>query len=205
MTEHVPFDSEANRRYSQLGASFEWFEPPTIGGVNANELRRKRVLFRVSTTQRSGPLMSSLLTRIIVPVASIDDADSTCAALDPYLDDVESIRLVHVIEKAGGAIDKASVEQRRQDTAEMFELAQDRLDDAGFTDYETDIRFSTDIVDAVFESAAEFDATAVAFSPREANRWVRLLSGDVALDMITSSDRPVIVLPDVEDGGESGG
>lgn len=149
--------------------------------------------------------MSSLLTRIIVPVVSIDDADTTCAALDPYLDDVESIRLVHVIEKAGGALDKASVEQRREDTDEMFDHAQDRLDDTGFTNHETDIRFSTDIVEAIFESAAEFDATAVAFSPREANRWVRLLSGDVALDLITSSDRPVIVLPDVEDGGETGG
>lgn len=102
--------------------------------------------------------MSFLLTRILVPMASTDDADTTCAALEPYLDDLDSIRLVNVIEKASGALDKSSVEQRRVDAAELFELAQDRL-----------------------------------------------LTGDVVLDLITSSDRPVIVLPEVEDGGETGG
>lgn len=55
----------------------------------------------------------SLFKRVLVPVANRKDARSTAAALEPYLDStVDDILAVHVIEEAGGAPDKASVEQR---------------------------------------------------------------------------------------------
>ncbi|WP_228434409.1 hypothetical protein [Natrarchaeobaculum aegyptiacum] len=58
---------------------------------------------------------------ILIPVASEEDARTTCAALQPYLDDIERVTAVHVIEKAQGAPDKAPLEKRRNDAAEYLQ------------------------------------------------------------------------------------
>lgn len=101
---------------------------------------------------------------------------------------------VHVIEKAGGAPDKASVEQREERAAEIFDAIAECLGDHAL---ETEIRYGTDVADTIFEAAADYDATAIAFTPRSGGRWIRLLTGDVAMTLVTETDRPVIVLPDV--------
>jgi nucleotide-binding universal stress UspA family protein len=133
--------------------------------------------------------MADLLDRVLLPVADEDDATASARALknQQYGDVV----VVNVIEKAGGAVDKASVEQRELDAEDMFAAAS-----AVLGDVETDIYYGTDIVDTIFEAADDIDATAVVVTPRGGNRFVRLLSGDVALKMITENDRPVVVLPD---------
>ena len=133
--------------------------------------------------------MADLLDRVLLPVADEDDATASARALknQQYGDVV----VVNVIEKAGGAVDKASVEQRELDAEDMFAAAS-----AVLGDVETDIYYGTDIVDTIFEAADDVNATAVVVTPRGGNRFVRLLSGDVALKMITENDRPVVVLPD---------
>lgn len=148
--------------------------------------------------------MSHLLTRVLVPIASTDDAVSTCAALRSQLDGGETIRFLHVIEHTKSGLDTASVEQLEAAADEIFEQVWEHLPDLQ-VELDTVLRYDTDVTDAIFDAAAEFDASAIAFSPREGNRWVRLLTGDVALQLITSNDRPVVVLPDVETGGETGG
>lgn len=133
------------------------------------------------------------LDRVVVPVASPDDAAATARALASYLEDGSQIIAIHVIEKAGGAPDKASVEQREQYAEEMFARLRTRL-----PDIETEIRYGTDVPEAVFQAAADHDAS-IAFTPRGGSRWMRLLTGDVALSIVTETDRPVIVLPDVNE------
>ena len=142
--------------------------------------------------------MTGLLERIVVPVASPEDARATGRALAPYLDDVDSALGVHVIEKAGGAPDKAGVEQREEYADEVFEAFRESLAD-GLAP-ETDIRYGTDVAETVFDAAREYDATAIVITPRGGSRWIQLLTGDVALDLVTETDRPVVVRPDSGDG-----
>ncbi|SIR27541.1 Nucleotide-binding universal stress protein, UspA family [Haladaptatus litoreus] len=141
----------------------------------------------------------SLLERVVLPVASEKDAESTC---DAALKRIESVggRVIalHVVEKAGGAPDKASVEQREEQADEIFEIVRERCDALGVP-VETKIAYSTDVADAIFETADEADATAIAFTPRGGSRWMKLLTGDVALSLATKTNRPVVILPDGED------
>ncbi|MBX0325697.1 universal stress protein [Halomicroarcula sp. F13] len=137
--------------------------------------------------------MADLLDRVVVPVASEDDAEASARALarQSYGEAV----FVHVVEKAGGAPDKAGVEQRELEAEEMFEAAR-----AVLGDVETDIYYGTDVVETIFDAAEDVDASAVVVTPRGGNRLVQLATGDVALRMVTENDRPVVVLPADQDG-----
>lgn len=135
----------------------------------------------------------SFTGRVLVPIADPDDAVETARALGPYLDDA-TVVAVHVIEKAGGAPDKASVEQREGYAEAIFDAFREQLPDA-----ETETRFGTDVAGTIFETAAEVNAGVVVLTPRGGSRWVRLLTGDVALSLVTDVDRPVVVLPEASD------
>jgi nucleotide-binding universal stress UspA family protein len=143
-----------------------------------------------------------MFQRVVVPVANQEDAANTTAALAPYVGAIGgTVIAVHVIEKAGGALDKASVEQREQDAEDMFAVVTDGLADTGVT-LETDIYYGTDVAATILEAAHDADATAIVFTPRGGSRWQRLLTGDVTHELVTSSDVPVLVLPDRDDGDE---
>ncbi|MFC7136562.1 universal stress protein [Halobaculum litoreum] len=134
----------------------------------------------------------TLLSRVVVPVASEADAAETAAALAAHDDEVGAVTLVYVVEKAGGAADKAGVEQREEAAREAFAAFESVLSD---TTVDERIVYDTDVVDGVLDVAREGDATAVVFTPREGGRFVRLLTGDVALRLVTEADRPVVTLP----------
>lgn len=136
--------------------------------------------------------MVDVFDRVLLPVASQEDARTTAMAFSSYAADSDSVVAVHVIEKAGGVPDKTSVEQREQEAEKIFATIRDELGD----DIATEIAYGTDVSETIFRVADEVDATAVVFTPRSGSRWVRLLTGDVALDLITETDRPVVVLPD---------
>ncbi|WP_135821889.1 universal stress protein [Halostella litorea] len=138
------------------------------------------------------------LAHLVVPVASEADARATGAALRPYLDGVERVTAIHVIEKAGGAVDKAPLAKRREDAAEFLAVVESEIGDAVAVDTRT--AFDTDVVDAVFAAAADAGATAVAFRPRGGSRIVRLLTGDTATGLVTDPEIPVIALPDPAEG-----
>ena len=134
-----------------------------------------------------------LLDRVVLPLASEEDATETAAALRPLLGEVELVVAVHVIEKAGGGIDKAPMEQREEDAETILRLVEEALRDE--VAVETDVRYGTDVVDALFEAAADHDATAVLFTAREGNRFVQLLAGDTARRLVTEATVPVVALP----------
>lgn len=135
-----------------------------------------------------------LLSNPVVPVASDDDARETMAALLPRLAKGSEFVAVHVIEKAGGAPDKASVEQLEDRAAVIFEVVEALAADAGVS-VQTDLRYHTDVVDGVFAAAADHDASAVVFVPRAGSRWIELLTGDVSRDLVKRAKCPVVVLP----------
>ena len=144
--------------------------------------------------------MTDLFERVLLPVADPDDARATCRALADH--EVGRVLAVHVIEKAGGAPDKAGVEQREEYAAETFDVVAACLADR--MTVETELAYGTDVADAIFAVADDFDATAIVITPRGGSRWIRLLTGDVALSLVTETDRPAVVLPDTDraDGGE---
>lgn len=133
---------------------------------------------------------------VVVPVASEDDARMTCAATRPYLGDGRVV-VLHVIEKAGGAPDKASVEQREEVADEIFAVARECFGETD-VDVETRVAFGTDVADVIREVAADEDASSIVFTPRRDSRWLKLLSGDVANSLVNEADRPVVVLPEVD-------
>lgn len=145
-----------------------------------------------------------LFSAPLVPIASDEDARATCAAALPYVRDAGGRALfVYVVEKAGGAVDKASVEQREEHAEEAFDVVRDAADEAG-VDVETDVLYGTDVGATIIDAAADHDASAIVFTPRGGSRWWDLFSGDVRESLVTESDRPVVVLPDSGESDEDG-
>lgn len=142
-------------------------------------------------------MSSTLLQRVVLPVASDDDAEATARAVEPYIEADTTLSVVHVVEKGGGAPDKASVTQREEYAEEALAIVSDHFREHA-VDVSTEILYGEDVVEAVVEHAKSIDATAIAFLPREAGLLTRLLSGQTTVSMVTDTDIPVLVLPDPE-------
>jgi nucleotide-binding universal stress UspA family protein len=148
---------------------------------------------------------ASPFARTVVPVAGPEDAATTATAALPRIAAAGGRALVvYVVEKAGGAPDKASVEQREAVAEEAFDAVRDRASAADLdVEIETAIRYGTDVAETIQTAAAEADATAIVFVPRAGSAWADLLTGGVRRDLVTDSDVPVIVLPDPDEGDEN--
>lgn len=137
--------------------------------------------------------------RAMVPVANETNASAVTSAIAPYVDDPSStVVAVHVIEKAGGALDKASVEQRELAAEDIFAVVEDGLGDTA-AGLETEIRYGTDVADTIVDAAHDIEASAIVFTPRGGSRWKKWLSGDTTHDLLETSDVPVVVVPDGAD------
>jgi nucleotide-binding universal stress UspA family protein len=149
-------------------------------------------------TSEAIQMTKSFFQRVIVPVANRDDATATTAAIRPYVEGSDStVIAVHVIEKAGGAPDKASVEQREQRAEEIFRIVAGEFDGSEIV-LETDLRYGTDIASSIVDAAHDSNASTIVFTPRGGSRWRKLLTGDVTHNLVRSSDIPILVLPDRE-------
>ena len=139
-----------------------------------------------------------LLDHALIPVAHEDDALATARALEPYGPD--RVTAVHVVEKGQGVPDKTPVEQSKEMAAASFSAVEEVFPEAG-----AEIAYGRDVVEAIFETADDVDATAIAYRPREGNRLIRALTGDLSLRLVTESPIPVIGLPDphAEDADEA--
>lgn len=134
---------------------------------------------------------------VVVPAADPDDGERTARVLAPLLAPSSAVIVVHVVEKAGGGIDKAPVEAREDVAADIFDRMRAPLEETGAT-VETDVLYGTDVVEAVFDGARDRNADAVAFVPREGNRLAELLTGDVARRLVKEAAVPVVALPDTD-------
>lgn len=133
-----------------------------------------------------------LLQQVAVPVASPEDARYTAIALRPYVAGVSALTVLHVVEKAGGAPDKASVEQRKDYATDCFDTFEATVDDVAV---ERTVLYGTNVAETIERGAAEMDATAIIMTPREEAQWTRLWSGTVAETLRMTADRPILILP----------
>lgn len=145
----------------------------------------------MTTSQSDG---GGLLAHVLVPVANEENALVTARALEPY--DPGRVTALHVVEKREGAPDKTPVEQS-EELAEASYAAVRRV----FPDADDHTAYARDVVGAIFEAAAEVDASAVAYRARGGNRLLQFLSGDRSLRLVTEADCPVVALPR-ESGGD---
>lgn len=137
-----------------------------------------------------------LLNHVLLPVADESDAAATAAALEPY--SPNRVTALHVVEKGGGVPDKTPVEQSEQIADDSCAAIRERFPDA-----EKQTAYGTDVVEQIFETAEEVDASAVVYQSRGGNRIVRFLSGDRSLRLVTEAEIPVVALPRVDAGDES--
>lgn len=148
-------------------------------------------------------MTDTLLRRIVLPIASPEDAQATSEAVFSRLNDAHgSILALYVIEKTEGAPDKASVELQEEYADDIFTVVKDTFSSEGI-DVETQLLYGTAVAKTILDAADEFDASAIGFTPRGGSRWVKLLTGDTATRLIHNADRPVITLPNNE-AGEDG-
>lgn len=144
----------------------------------------------------------TLTERILVPVANQDDASRTGAALQEFLDPGGSLlHFVHVIEKAGGAPDKAPLAARQQQAERIFDTIRTRFDDTGY-DVDTELRYGTDVADEIVAAACDLEATAIVFVPRPEGHLPVLLTTGLTDRLVPTDQFPVIVLPRLVDDGE---
>ena len=144
----------------------------------------------MTTTQADG---EGLLAHVLVPVANEADALATAQALEPY--DPGRVTALHVVEKGGGIPDKTPVEQS-EELAEASYAAVRTV----FPEADDHTTYARDVVGAIFEAAAEVDASAVAYRSRGGNRLLQFLSGDRSLRFVTEAECPVVALPGDSDG-----
>lgn len=129
-----------------------------------------------------------MLSHVLVPVATENDARKTARAFAPYTP--EHVTVLHVVEKGGGSPDKTPVEQSEEIAEKAVEAVRTEFPDA-----ELKKAYRRKVVDAIFDVAEEIDASAIVYRSRGGNRLIQFLSGDLSIKLVTNADRPVIALP----------
>lgn len=142
-----------------------------------------------------------MLDRPLVPVITPEDAGATYGAIRPYLSSAARPIVVHVIEKAGGAPDKAGVDQRREHAEETFDAFRHRADLDGI-ECDTEVLYGTDVPETILAAAEELGASAVVFRSRGDGGFFDRLTGTVRAGLVDSQKHPVIVLPELGESNE---
>lgn len=137
-------------------------------------------------------MTNALLTHLLVPIASVCDAEETCEKIKQDLDsEVQTITVLHVIEQTEGYMDTASPEALEEEAETAFSYVEDHFADG--PEIRCELRYGTDAVEEIVAAADERDVSAIGFSLRSKGRLQQLLSENSSYRLITESHHPVIV------------
>ena len=142
-------------------------------------------------------MSESIFRAAVVPIANRSDATATARAIAPHVDGDDALTVVHVVEKAGGAPDKASVEQREEYAEGVFEAFEAAFE--GQATVETDILYGTDVAATILARAEELDASAIVYTSRGLSGWIEFITGNVRDELVGAANRPVVLLPSPEE------
>lgn len=136
---------------------------------------------------------NALFERVLIPIASEDDARMARDTILPYLRRSGGVAVVvHVIKHVEGSVDPSPLSMQEEDADRLFEIVEQ---DNSELVVETKKVYSADIVAGIFEAADEANTSAIVFAPEEKNRLTRLLTGDTALSLVSNPDIPVLAVP----------
>lgn len=135
--------------------------------------------------------MADLLSKVVIPVADADVAETTARAAREYLHEDSRVLAVHVLQDD----EYASKDEWETFAEDAFERAKSVL---GEDRVETELREGDDVTETIFEVAEDVDASAVAFRSRGGSRWRQIMAGDVARELVTEPEIPIVVLPGEE-------
>lgn len=139
-------------------------------------------------------MSNGIFDTIYVPIADPEDAETTARAIQHYAHEDSTVIITHVVEKGEGVPDKASVEQREQYAEKTYETFQNFLP-GNWGNLKSETLYGRDVAQTIIDGANDANATVIAFTPRGSSRWMRLVAGDVARNLIENSNIPVISLP----------
>lgn len=136
-----------------------------------------------------------LLRRVVLPVASRDDARETCRTALPYVANADGEAIaVYVVETTPGGVNKASPVALKEYGERALEIVEECSEEYAIP-VRTEVRYGSVVQETVFDVARSEEATSIGFLPRTGSRIGKFLSGDKSLSMITRNDLPVVVFP----------
>ena len=136
-----------------------------------------------------------LSEKVVVPLANEDDATDSLRAIEEWFNPAgTTLTFVHVIEKGGGAPDKAPLGAREEQAERIFEIVETHFDGTDF-EVESTLRYGTSVTDEIVAAADAVDATVIAFAPRDHSLLSKLLSGNLTTSLVSNERFPVVVLP----------
>ncbi|MDB9232992.1 universal stress protein [Halorubrum ezzemoulense] len=133
-----------------------------------------------------------LFERILVPIASPEDAEATARAIRPHLDAGTALIVTHVTR--GTDAETTIKTGRDQFAGATYETFSDIL-------YRRDLEFewvtleAREVTEALVDAVEMTTATVVAFTPRDMDTWKQTLAGDPGNRLIREAAVPVMVFP----------
>lgn len=149
----------------------------------------------VEAMNRADPPPANLFETVLIPIASQTDAERTCKAATSYLLGHDtSVIAVHVIEKRSFSPAPAPISHRRSNAEGLLEHVATHLRSHDIP-VAVHIRYGSNIAETILQTADEFEASSIAFTPRGTSRFMKLLTEDVATKLLAGSPNPVVVIP----------
>jgi nucleotide-binding universal stress UspA family protein len=133
-----------------------------------------------------------LFERILVPIASPEDAEATARAIRPHLDAGTTLIVTHVTR--GTDAETTIKTGRDQFAGATYETFSDIL-------YRRDLEFewvtleAREVTEALVDAVEMTAATVVAFTPRDMDTGKQTLAGDPGNRLIREAAVPVMVFP----------
>lgn len=136
-----------------------------------------------------------LFEHILLPIASTQDAITTCDVVLPYAAARSGrVTAISVVEVSSGWPGLTPKDELQKHSQEMLDVVIEHGAQHSVR-IDTQVVFAQDVTDAIIDAAEEIAASAIVFTPRSTRWWRSLVPGEIASKLVRESHFPVVVLP----------